>query len=101
MNYPVGTQYDSAAPWNERDVDHLFECDNCFGIFATDYDEEHDYREKVEMKGKCYCEDCIDEAMFTRPVSEMTDDLVKAVDWENYDRIWKQEFDKTGRVKHI
>ena len=33
--------------------------------------------------------------------ADKTNALVKAADDENYLKIWQQEFDKDGRVKHI
>ena len=96
--------YDERSIMNEeaRMEDEEFDCAGCGktinGRAAID---------PIIIDDLKWCDCCASNLVHLRmsgeimEVSDKTKQLVKAVNDANYHRVWQQEFDKNGKVKHI
>ena len=75
--------------------------------FCGDHVTGYAALDPVQINGYFFCDHCANDFValrmeyFIDQVSDKTKRLVKAVDDENYHKIWQREFDKSNRVNHI
>lgn len=90
---------DPMAPWNAPE-NYSIECSNCHENL-----EHFEMVDPIKICGEYYCDSCTSEitrlGFRCRTVNMMTKDLVKTADDDAYMKIWQNEFDKDGTVKHI
>ena len=56
MNYPWGVNYDEQAPWNEPDLSHLWECEECGVIHNRNEGQEPCYVDQLWLCDHCASE---------------------------------------------
>ena len=53
--------HDPSDPRNERNLDHIFVCTNCWQNCSEDRNEDMKYSEKHTRGSDNYCDECLNE----------------------------------------